>query len=153
MANFNFNTFLWMLVSLFSVFSCNSDEYNSPIPDVHVNFQIDLNDPRYLDLNPFGGHIYVANYGNRGLVIYHNFNDTYSCFDRTCSYESSSPCAKVEIDENNFFLQCGQTKNKEFEPCCGSKFSWEGFPLDGPAIYPLKEYLVYHNANLLTITN
>lgn len=134
--------------------SCGNEIQNTgTIPYVNVNLQIDINDPRYLALNPYGGYLEIKNYGNKGLVLYHNFDDTYSCYDRTCSYEPSNPCAKVEIEESGFYLQCGQTVNGKFEPCCGSKFLWDGFPTDGPALYSLREYMVYKNGNLLTITN
>ncbi|MBI1184090.1 hypothetical protein GC194_07455 [bacterium] len=118
-----------------------------------MHLQLDLNDPRYINLNPYGGYIYIKNYGNRGLVLYHNYDDTYSCFDRNCSYQPSNPCAVLEVEETGFFMQCGETVNGTFEPCCGSKFLWDGFPTDGPATYPLREYAVYKNGNLLTISN
>lgn len=146
--------FLLAFAALSQIMACDSDQNNQgSIPMVNVNVQIDLNDPRYLALNPYGGYIYIDGHGNRGLVLYHNFDDTYSCYDRICSYQPSNPCARIEIEENGFYLQCGETVNGEFEPCCGSKFLWDGFPTDGPALYPLAEYRVYRNGNLLTITN
>lgn len=133
--------------------SCGDDGNTGSIPFVNVNVQIDVNDPSFIQLNPFGGYITLDGYGNRGLVIYHNFDDTYSCFDRICSHQPSNPCARIEIEESGLFLQCGATVGAEYTPCCDSKFLWDGFPTDGPAIYPLQQYQVYKNGNLLTISN
>ncbi|MGB0432565.1 MAG: hypothetical protein ACPGLV_18960, partial [Bacteroidia bacterium] len=123
------------------------------IPYVPINVQIDLNDPRYLDLNPYGGYLILPNQGHKGIVIYHQFDDTYVCYDMTCSYEPTNPCNQLEIDENGFLLQCGNTVNGEFEACCGSKFLWDGFPTAGPALYSLAQYVVYKNGNLLRVSN
>lgn len=133
--------------------SCGDDGNTGSIPFVNVNVQLDLNDPSFIALNPFGGYILLDGYGNRGLVIYHNFDDTYSCYDRICSHQPSNPCSIVEVEESGLYLQCGVTNGSEYTPCCDSKFLWDGFPTDGPAIYPLQAYQVYKNGNLITISN
>jgi hypothetical protein len=151
---FRHGLFSLALFGLWGFSACdggNGDQGN--IPYVFVNLQIDLNDPAYLDLNPYGGYVYIPNQGNRGLVVYHNFDDTYSCYDRSCSYQVSSSCARLEVEPTGMLLQCGQTENGTYVPCCGSKFLWDGFPADGPALYPLLDYAVYKNGNLLTIAN
>ena len=145
-------------IGAFSLFalgiqSCGDDGNTGSIPFVNVNVQIDLNDPRFIALNPFGGFTTLDGYGNRGLIIYHNFDDTYSCYDRICSHQPSNPCARVEVEESGLYLQCGETIGEEYTPCCDSKFLWDGFPTDGPAIYPLQEYQVFKNGNLLTVSN
>lgn len=140
------------LAAFFSACDGNTDNGGN-IPYIPVNVQIDLNDPRYLDLNPYGGYIILKNEGNKGLIIYHQFDDTYVCYDLICSYEPTNPCNGLEVRENGFYLQCGTTANGTFEPCCGSKFLWDGFPASGPALYSLAQYPVYKNGNLLNINN
>lgn len=134
--------------------SCGDDGNTGSIPYVNVSVQIDLNDPTYLALNPFGGFEYIENHGNRGLVVFHNYDDTYSAFDRICSFQPSDACSRVELESGGLFYQCGTTDSEgEFEPCCGSKFDLQGFVLDGEATFPLQQYQVYKNGNLLTIRN
>lgn len=141
------------LVAMLFISACDGDDNNGNISDVHVNLRIDLNNPLYLDLNPYGGYVYIDGVGNRGIVVYHDFSDNYLAYDRICSYEPSNPCSRVEVDESDFFLRCGETVNGDFVPCCSSQFTWDGFPSEGQAIYPLKEYQVFRNGNFLTISN
>ncbi|MCB0736558.1 MAG: hypothetical protein KDC92_03525 [Bacteroidetes bacterium] len=141
------------LVLAFAFGACNGDQDTSQIPDVSVNFRIDVNDPLYIDLNPYGGYITLPNEGYRGIVVYHNFDDTYMAYDLSCTYEVSNPCARLEIVSNGFNLKCGETINGTFQDCCGSKFGWDGFPIDGPALYPLKLYNTTVTGSVVTITN
>lgn len=134
--------------------ACSTDGNTGSIPQVNVSLQIDLNDPSYLALNPFGGYVYIENHGNRGLIIFHNYDDTYSAFDRICSFEPSSACARVEVESGGLFFHCGATNEQgDFEECCGSKFDLQGFVLDGVATFPLQQYLVVRNGNLLSVRN
>lgn len=142
-----------LLLSSGFIQSCDNDGNTGSIPYVNVSVQIDLNDPGYIGLNPFGGFVYIDGHGHKGLIVIHNFDDTYSAFDRTCSFEPSNQCARVEVEEGGLFYHCGETINEEFESCCGSKFDLQGFVLDGPATFPLQQYAVYKNGNLLTIRN
>lgn len=144
---------LSLLTSSIFLFSCNGDDNLSQIPYAYVNLRIDLNDPRYIDLNPYGGYIYVNGHGNKGLIIYHDYDDSYRAIERNCSYEPSNPCARVEVESNNFGLICGETVNGTFVKCCGSTFFWDCYPKSGPALYSLVEYQVQVTGNLLTVSN
>lgn len=118
-----------------------------------VNLRIDLNDPINFDLNPFGGYLVYKNEGNRGVVVYHNFDDTYSAIELTCTYEPTNPCSTLEVDESGLKLKCGQTVSNNFEKCCDSEFGWNGFPNTGPAQYPLVVYSVLQSGNIITVSN
>jgi hypothetical protein len=143
----------FLIGSIILIGACQPNDNGTPIPYVPVNVTVDLNSPDYLALNPYGGYVILPNHGNKGIIIYHQFDDTYVCYDMTCSYEPTNPCNQIEVDENGFLLQCGNTVNGEFEPCCGSKFLWDGFPTAGPALFSLTQYVVYRNGNLLRVSN
>ncbi|MCD4768869.1 MAG: hypothetical protein K8R35_01715, partial [Bacteroidales bacterium] len=54
----NLKIFLIISLLLAGNVSCNKDEYDV-IPNVMVDFYIDLNDPLFFDLNAIGNHVLV----------------------------------------------------------------------------------------------
>ncbi len=111
-----------------------------PFDDIEIN----LNLPQYSALRVDGG-LQTINGGVRGIIIYRESASVFHAFERNCSWFPNDACATVDIDQSNLFL---------FDTCCGSVFSLpNGIPNGGPAVYPLRKYLVSVNGNLLTITD
>jgi nitrite reductase/ring-hydroxylating ferredoxin subunit len=132
-----------MLISLMSLMSCGKDN-SSGIPNVSVNFQSPLSDPRYSKLNSVGGAVTVSGYGVAGLVLYHNPDGSYEAFDRCSSYNPGAKCA-VTIDDTGFQV---------VDPCSGSKFSLaDGTPVKGPASLSLKSYYIQVANNTIFVSN
>jgi len=132
-------------ILLFFVFaSCNEEK--ELIPNVYVDFQIDLNDPEYKDLNVTGGYINVTG-GHRGILIYRRSFDEFSAYDRACPYDPE--CGYVSADES-VFLAVDTV-------CCKSEFALtlNGAVTTGPAQFPLRNYSVQYNSstNLIRVTN
>jgi Rieske Fe-S protein len=127
--------FLIILIPI-SFFQCNTD---NPIPEVYVNFNLDMNSPLYIDLNSVGNSVYIPNEGNKGLIVTHVNIDEYVAYDATCTYDPQDPHGRVEIQG----ISAVDTK-------CGSKFSLmlNGYVEEGPATLPLKMYTVSYNPNL-----
>lgn len=124
--------------------SCNKG--NDVIPDVYVNFNLDLNDPEFVSLNGFGGSVTVnaqtnnwgqnaAGYDGNGIIV-HAGVDEFFAYDRTCphDYAENNLSQKVNIDPTfSIYAVC---------PKCGTKYALSagGTPVSGVGRYPLKNY-------------
>ena len=134
------------LVLLILLTSCNR-ERQQPIPYIYVNYTVYLNNPSNSHLRVPGGHSVIEGQGNHGIFLYRRTlgdSDDFVAYDRTCSNEPLGNCI-VELDDSEFYLVC---------PCCSSKFSvFDGYPAEGPAKWPLKEYQTSLGSNTLRIYN
>jgi nitrite reductase/ring-hydroxylating ferredoxin subunit len=114
---------------LFSSCGKNSD----PIPNVAVNFEYPLTDPRLAGLTAGGGVVLLNGYGVAGVILYHEPDGSYAAYDRCSSYKPENKCA-VTLDSDHLTVT---------DPCSGSKFSLaDGSPVKAPATYALKSYYV-----------
>ena len=111
---------------------------------LYVNIEIPVNQPEYADLEAIGGAIFI-NGGVKGIIVYHSNVNEYIAFDRNCSFDPSSTCAKIDsISSTTAF--CG---------CCSSVFLLDqnGVAANGPALLPLKKYYTSFSSGKLRITN
>ena len=134
---------LLLITAILLLAGCEGNINVSPIPDVPVNVEINLNDIDNVPLKQIGGYIYHAG-GVRGLVVYRKSQNEYKVYDRNCTYQPRENCAVVSFHSSGFYLE---------DTCCGSVYDTDGFPTGGPAEYPLKEYRVSLAADILFITN
>ena len=129
--------------------NCNKDNQSSEFPYVPINFTLNLNLPSYTDLGRPGGYVVIDNEGYKGVIVYHTIDGKYLAFDRTCTYLPLDDCSKVYVDDSGLYLHCGESEGD----CCASKYDMEGNVINGPAKYPLRQYQVSQNGNMLTILN
>jgi nitrite reductase/ring-hydroxylating ferredoxin subunit len=149
--------FLITLVFTISLGSCNKK--NDVIPDVYVDFTLDLYDPQFVDLNAIGGSDTIdfrtnnwgsgaAGYNNNGIIISRGVDEFYA-YDRTCphDYEVSSLSIKVRIDKTGFA--------KAVCPKCGTTYELLSFgtPATGIGRYPLKNYKTSFNGRFVRVWN
>ena len=134
---------LYILIALFSI-ACSKEDENSNIPLVSVNYYIHTNDPAYNAVTVPGGWMYL-NGGSRGIILYRASNDKFRAYDRHCTYNSTSSCALVSVENNNITA---------YDDCCGSKFLLtDGSVTQSPASLPLKEYQTTFDGSTLHIYN
>jgi hypothetical protein len=131
-----------MLIFFFAG-GCRSEFIEEPIPLVPVNFNINLMNPQFLDLQDLGW-VYLNNEGVRGVVIIKKSPGDYLVLDRNCSFRPNDACATVDMHPSGFYL---------IDTCCGSTFDLDGFPSSGPAINPLRNYFVRLEGDYLHVTN
>ena len=131
----------FLLMSITS--GCEDSDDGNRIPFVFVDETINLNNFEFLPLKTLGGFVTI-NAGVRGIIIYRESNSVYRAFEKNCSYEPQNECADVEVDQSGLFL---------IDPCCTSKFDFQGFPTEGPATRPLLEYDSRLSGNTLRISN
>ena len=115
------------------------------VPNVAVNFQVQLNIPQYSSLKSQGSAVIVNGYGVAGVIVANTIYG-YRAYDRCSAYEPEKRCA-VTIDDSKILVT---------DPCSGSKWLLQdGTPSKAPAVRSLKPYNVYidPSGNFLTITN
>jgi nitrite reductase/ring-hydroxylating ferredoxin subunit len=150
--------FLISATFILIVSSCNKK--NDVIPDVIVNFNLDLNDPEFVNLNALFGSVtvnantnnwgkYAGGYDGNGIIIFANVDDEFSAYDRTCphDYSATGLSVRVNIDPDN--------STKAICPKCGSVYELTSFgtPSGGPSRYPLKNYKTSFDGRFIYVRN
>jgi len=134
--------FLFFLSAAF-LNSCGKAN-NDVIPDVYVDFTIDLLDPEFVSLSVINVSDTVdastnnwgyrsAGFSNNGIIVFSG-PDNYYSYDRTCPHDFSETGSAIKIRiEDNIYAVC---------PVCRTKYSLStyGTPLSGPGKFPLKNY-------------
>jgi hypothetical protein len=131
------------LMLLFAISACGKQ--GNVVPNVAVNFQVQLNDPKYSPLRSIGSAVVIDGYGVAGVIVANTVNG-YVAYDRCSAYEPEKRCA-VTIDDNKLLVT---------DPCSGAKWLLQdGTPNKAPAVRSLKAYNVYIDAsrNYLTVSN
>lgn len=117
---------------------------NLVIPNVPVNLNVQLTDPRLIRLSSPGGAVTFENYGVAGIVIYRTLSGGYVAYDRCSTVNPEKRCA-VELDEPSFTVT---------DKCSGAKFLLEdGSPAKAPATLSLKKYNTVVAGNTIHVTN
>lgn len=114
------------------------------IPNVPVNFNSPLTDPRLSRLSTAGGAVSLSNYGVAGIIIYRRADNAYVAYDR-CSTVNPEQKNAIQIDDPNLTAT---------DPVSGAKYSlYDGSPVKAPAKTSLKQYSVTIAGNTLQVTN
>lgn len=99
-----------------------------------VGFNIDLNDPKYADLDKPGAYIYI----NKLIIARTNDGDLVA-YDKRCTHQGG----RLAYNARSGLFQC---------PLHGAQFSGNGSVHRGPAQKNLKAHNVVKNDSTLTIT-
>ena len=146
--------FLFTMALAISIGSCSKDK-NDVIPDVYVNFTLDLNDPEFVNLTAIGSDTVdaktnnwgsaAAGFDGNGIIVY-NGGDNFYAYDRTCphDYEVNGLSVKVKIDFTIAYC-----------PKCGTTYSLSasGTPASGVGRYPLKNYRTSFDGRYVRVWN
>ncbi|MDZ7738309.1 MAG: hypothetical protein U5K32_04385 [Bacteroidales bacterium] len=148
--------FLLICIVSLSLSSCNKQK-NDVIPDVTVDFYIDLTDPVFFDLNAIGNHVLVnyntnnlgykaSGYDNNGIIIYRSQTDEFIALDRTCPHDYVLDGSSIAVNVDGIYAEC---------PVCKSTYALPSFgtPTSGPSKYPLKMYRTNFNGQFVHVTN
>ena len=134
---------LFLIILILTGSLCACSKKNDVIPDVYVDFTLDLYDPEFVNLNAIGGDTVDAHTNNwgrgaagfdgNGIIVYNGGDGQFYAYDRTCphDYEVNGLSIKVNIDFT--IAVC---------PKCGTTYalSASGTPASGIGRYPLKNY-------------
>ena len=133
------------LINLF--FSCSKNELSpvSPLPDVVVQEQINLNSISAQELKLGDGRFIYTGGGIRGIILYRKSTDIYLAFERKSPYRMEDTCGIITVPSSRFYME---------DTCHKCTFGWEGRPQSGPCRDILKQYKVqFISSNTLSITN
>lgn len=135
------------MVLAFTTFpACDKEKDYDEIPFAYINIFINPNSTFYWELNSPGGWIYlVGNSPSRGILVRRGMQDDFVAYERTCPYDPLEPCARIWVEPSNLTV---------IDSCCGSRFIiTDGWPIEGPARRPLKQYRTSYNGTTLHIFN
>ncbi|HUS86399.1 MAG TPA: hypothetical protein VMW76_04080 [Bacteroidales bacterium] len=147
-----------MVFTLLTVWigSCNKEEYDV-IPDVAVDFYIDLDDPLFASLGAIGNSVlidantnnlgmYAAGFDGNGIILYRAQLDEFFAYDRTCPHDYALNQSSIRVNVDGIYAIC---------PECETNYALPGFgtPVSGPSKYPLKVYKASFNGQYVHVYN
>jgi nitrite reductase/ring-hydroxylating ferredoxin subunit len=123
----------------------NSTTPTSGVPNVAVNFTINVDNALYTPLLNVGGWAYVTG-GYDGIILFCNGPGTYLAFDRGCPYDcETNNKAIVNVITGGIKAVC---------PVCGTTYSlYSGTTTSGPGSIALKQYQTSFDGANLTVQN
>ncbi|HBS53972.1 MAG TPA: hypothetical protein DD806_08240 [Flavobacterium sp.] len=133
---------VWLFVLFLVFISCSDNgpvNTNPFIPNYTFTVDINMNLPSYSKLLYPSNAVYYAGKGVKGLIIF-NTGSGYNAFDAACPNQTPSTCSPMTIDGIDAVCSCD---NKTY-----SLFSGQG-----SLQYPMKQYRVEVNGNVLRIYN
>jgi hypothetical protein len=117
----------------------------SPIPDVVVQEQVNLNSVSTQELKLGDGRFIYISGGIRGIILYRKSTDIYLAFERKSPYRMEDTCGVITVPSSRFYME---------DTCHKCTFGWDGRPQSGPCREILKQYKVqFISSNTLSITN
>ncbi len=124
--------------------SCDKENEN-PVPYVYVNFSINIDGTRHIELNTIGGYAYfTGGFNDNGIIIYRQSVDEFKAYDRTCPFHPYEPNAIVRVFDPPLAT----------DTLCGSTFELiYGSVVIGPSKHPLREYRTFYNPPILQVTS
>lgn len=147
--------FLIATILVIVLYGCKNAK-NDVIPDVYVNFTIDLLDPQFINLLAMGGSDTIdartnnwgyraEGYDGNGIIVYAGA-DEYYAYDRTCPHDYAVNGLSVKVKVDFTLAVC---------PQCGTKYALSAFgtPSSGVGRYPLKNYKTRYDGRFITVWN
>jgi nitrite reductase/ring-hydroxylating ferredoxin subunit len=139
-----------------TVFSGSCNKNNDVIPDIYIDFTLDINDPEFIDLNSLGGSVIVdantnnwgikaSGYDGNGIIIYSGIDEFYA-YDRTCPHDYSVNGLSIKINVDFIKAVC---------PRCSTVYELAayGTPASGIGRYPLKNYRTSFDGRFIRVWN
>lgn len=133
---------VFFLLIAISFLGCNDNENSNKnpfLPNYSFSVDLNLNLPQYSTLKFASNAIYYPNAGVRGIIVFYTGSD-YTAFDAACPNQELSSCSTMTIKGVNALCDCDK---KEYSLFTGQ----------GGTQYPLKQYRVEKNGEVLRIYN
>ncbi len=137
-------TILLFLLLLLPVWHGCKKDGQERVPNIYVNFTIDITSGLYSELQMIGGWVYVTG-GWRGIVLYRNSMEEIVALDRTSTYKPESMGTQVVVEPGAPIA--ADTIN-------GMRYLlMDGSVLEGPVNIPLKRYGTTFDGIILHVYN
>lgn len=133
---------LFLFLTLPFFLGCSNNDFNNKnpyLPNYSFSVDINMNLPSYSNLQYPSNAIYYANAGVRGIFVF-NTGSGYNAFDAACPNQALSDCSTMTLKGINVVCPCD---NREYSLHTGQ----------GNLQYPLKQYRVEVNGNVLRVYN
>ncbi len=124
-------------------FGCSTNNFNNKnpyLPNYTFTIDININLPAYSSLRYVNNAIYYPNQGVRGIFVFKT-GSGYNAFDAACPNQALGSCSTMTLKGINTLCACD---NAEY-----SLFTGQGAGKQ----YPMKQYRVEVNGNLLRVYN
>lgn len=132
---------LLMVFPMFFGCTPNTINNNNPyLPNYTFTIDINMNLPAYSSLLYVSNAIYYPGQGVRGLIVF-NSGSGYNAFDAACPNQALSSCSTMTIKGINSLCACDSAEYSLFTGQSAGKQ------------YPLKQYRVEVNGNVLRVYN
>lgn len=134
--------FLIIIASLFFLGCSNNENSNKNpyLPNYSFSVDLNLNLPAYSNLKYVSNPIYYSGVGVSGIIVMCTGNGNYNAFDAACPNQQAGSCAAMTISGINAVCSCDK---KEYNLFTGQ----------GGMQYPLKQYRVEVNGDIIRIYN
>ncbi|SDZ86561.1 Ferredoxin subunit of nitrite reductase or a ring-hydroxylating dioxygenase [Flavobacterium gillisiae] len=136
--------YLILLVLLPLFFACSDSGFNNKnpyLPNYTFTIDINMNLPAYSNLQYPSNAVYYSGVGVKGIYIF-NTGSGYNAFDAACPNQALSSCSTMTLKGINVVCPCDSTEYSLF-----TGLSQTGLQ------YPLKQYRVEVNGNVLRVYN
>jgi nitrite reductase/ring-hydroxylating ferredoxin subunit len=143
-----------LLIAFPILFGCstNSTNNNNPnLPNYSVNININMSLPLYSNLLYISNAVYVSGQGVRGIVVF-NSGSGYNAFDAACPNQALSSCSTMTFKKLDPLDPLKIDQTHVVCACDGAEYSLFSGQSPGKQ-YPLKQYRVEVNGNLLHVYN
>jgi nitrite reductase/ring-hydroxylating ferredoxin subunit len=139
------------------LFSCERNK-NDVIPDVYIDFTINLNDPEFVSLTSLFGSAYIdantnnwgqkaAGYNENGIIVFAGPEEFYA-YDRTCPHDYAENNLSIKVNVVDIiYAEC---------PHCKTRYALTNFGTptsDSIGRYPLKNYKTRYYGNTVSVWN
>ncbi|MFN7099100.1 MAG: Rieske (2Fe-2S) protein [Flavobacterium sp.] len=127
------------------LFSCSESDVNNNnpfIPNYTFTLDLNLNLPTYSNLKFVSNAVYVSGVGAKGIYVFCTGPGNYNAFDAACPNQALNSCSNLTLKGINVVCSCD---SKEY-----SLFSGQA---QGGEQYPLKQYRVQVNGDILRVFN
>ncbi|WP_291097077.1 MULTISPECIES: Rieske (2Fe-2S) protein [unclassified Flavobacterium] len=131
-----------LLIAIPLFFGCSTNNFNNNnpyLPNYTFTIDVNMNLPSYSNLQYPSNAVYYPSQGVRGLFIF-NTGSGYNAFDAACPNQALGACSTMTIKGINVVCPCD---SKEYSLFTGQ----------GGLQYPLKQYRVEVNGNVLRVYN
>jgi nitrite reductase/ring-hydroxylating ferredoxin subunit len=136
--------YLILLVLFPLFFGCSNSGFNNNnpyLPSYSFTIDINLNLPAYSNLQFPSNAIFYSGQGVRGIYVF-NTGSGYTAFDAACPNQALSSCSTMTL--KGIKVVC---------PCDNTEYSLFTGLSQGGLQYPLKQYRVEVNGNVLRVYN
>lgn len=143
--------YLFCLISMLLLLSCESDGTNrNPfLPESNFRFELNLALPLYNDLNNIGNPVYIGNtgVGVRGAFVMRVGTDSFFAFEASCPNHAPNSCSTMNISGQNVVCSC---EDYEYSLFTGQHLNR---PDDGNRYYDLLFYRATQSGGSVIISN